>query len=173
MKKSERPKASKREDGVDLISKIPDAILILILSRLSSTEEQIQSSILSRRWRSLWTAVPTVDMQFLSGEESKQSQFKEFMYWVLASKTVNLDSFRLSFCYWESIATVWRWVHLAVMRNVKQIDFSFWTMKDTKPIELPHYLVSCSSLEVLKLDLKNHGLRGCLMSLGLSPVRRK
>ncbi|KAL4590298.1 hypothetical protein LXL04_003226 [Taraxacum kok-saghyz] len=155
---SERPKASKREDGVDLISNMPDAILLLILSRLSSTEEHIRTSILSRRWRSLWTAVPSVDMQFLSGEESKQSEFKEFMYWVLASKTVNLDSFHLSLYNCDSIETVWRWVCLAVMRNVKQIDFSFWIMKDTKTIELPHYLVSCSSLEVLKLDLKNHGL---------------
>ncbi|KAL4590296.1 hypothetical protein LXL04_003224 [Taraxacum kok-saghyz] len=158
MKKSERPKASKREDGVDLISKMPDAILLLILSRLSSTGEQIRSSILSRRWRYLWTAVPSVDMQFLSEEESKQSQFKEFVYWVLACKTVNLDSFRLSLYYCDSIATVWRWVRLAVTRNFKQFDFSFWTIKDTKPIELPHYLVSCSSLEVLRLDFRNHGL---------------
>ncbi|KAL4590288.1 hypothetical protein LXL04_003216 [Taraxacum kok-saghyz] len=158
MNKSERPKASKGEDGVDLISNMPDAILLLILSRLSSTEEQIRSSILSRRWRYLWTAVPSVDMQLLSREESKQSEFKEFMYWVLASKTVNLDSFRLSFYKWDSIATVWRWVHLAVMRNVKQIDLLFGYKEKTKAIELPHYLVSCGSLEVLKLDLKTQSL---------------
>ncbi|KAL4590285.1 hypothetical protein LXL04_003213 [Taraxacum kok-saghyz] len=158
MKNSEGPKTSKGEDGVDFISNMPDAILVLILSRLSSTEEQIRSSILSRRWRYLWTAVPTVDMQFLSGEESKQSKFKEFMYWVLASKTVNLDSFRLSFYYWDSIATVWRWVHLAVMRNVKQIDLRIGYEEKREAIELPHYLVSCGSLEVLRLNLRNYGL---------------
>ncbi|KAL4590300.1 hypothetical protein LXL04_003228 [Taraxacum kok-saghyz] len=158
MKKSERPKASKGEDGVDLISNMPDAILVLILSRLSSTEEQIRSSILSRRWRYLWTAVPSVDMRLLSREESKQSEFKEFMYWVLASKTVNLDSFRLSFYKWDSIATVWRWVHVAVTRNVKEIDLSFGYKEETEAIELPCYLVSCGSLEVLRLNLKNHDL---------------
>ncbi|KAL4590290.1 hypothetical protein LXL04_003218 [Taraxacum kok-saghyz] len=165
MKKSERPKASNGEDGVDLISNMPDAILVLILSRLSSTEEQIRSSVLSRRWRYLWTAVPSVDMQLLSREESKQSKFKEFMYWVLASKTVNLDSFRLRFFYWgfskqNCIATVWRWVHLAVMRNVKQIDlcFTIGYKKKREAIELPHYLVSCGSLEVLRLNLINYGL---------------
>ncbi|KAI3790663.1 hypothetical protein L2E82_03879 [Cichorium intybus] len=50
MEKSERPKASKREDGVDLISNMPDCILLLILSHLPHTEEVIRSSILSRRW---------------------------------------------------------------------------------------------------------------------------
>ncbi|CAH1426984.1 unnamed protein product [Lactuca virosa] len=54
MKKSERPKALKREDGVDFISSMPDAILVLILSRLFFTKETIRSSILSRRW-SMWT----------------------------------------------------------------------------------------------------------------------
>ncbi|CAH1426988.1 unnamed protein product [Lactuca virosa] len=47
MKKSEPPKAAKREDGVDLISSMPDDILVSILSHLPHTEEVIRSSILS------------------------------------------------------------------------------------------------------------------------------
>ncbi|KAL4590295.1 hypothetical protein LXL04_003223 [Taraxacum kok-saghyz] len=170
MEKSERSKASKGEDGADLISKIPDAIIILILSRLSSTEEQIRSSILSRRWRYLWTAIPSVDMEFVSEGKLKKCEFKEFVYWVLASKTVDLDRFRLFLNDSDIMSTVWRWVHLAVTRNVKQIDISFSTLKDTKPIELPHYLVSCGSLEVLRLDLKNQSL-SLPRFLGFSALR--
>ncbi|CAI9285259.1 unnamed protein product [Lactuca saligna] len=60
MKKSEPPKTSKPADGTDFISSMPDAILLLILSRVPSTEEAIRSSILSRRWRNLWTAIPSL-----------------------------------------------------------------------------------------------------------------
>ncbi|KAL4590293.1 hypothetical protein LXL04_003221 [Taraxacum kok-saghyz] len=98
MKKSELAKASKREDGVDLISKMPDAILLLILSRVSSIEEQIRSSILSRRWRHLWTAFPSLDISYTEiryGGKFKKGEFKEFVYWVLVNKSVDLDSFRL------------------------------------------------------------------------------
>ncbi|KAL4590291.1 hypothetical protein LXL04_003219 [Taraxacum kok-saghyz] len=161
MKKSELEKASKREDGVDLISKMPDAILLLILSRVSSIEEQIRSSILSRRWRHLWTAIPSLDISYTEiryGGKFKKGEFKEFVYWVLVNKSVDLDSFSLRCADYYSMSTVWRWVHVAVKRNVKQLNFFFYTKEKTEAVELPHCLVSCASLEVLKLNLRNRGL---------------
>ncbi|CAH1426989.1 unnamed protein product [Lactuca virosa] len=89
MKKLEPPKTSKPTDGV---SDMPDAILLLILSRLPSTEEAIRSSILSRRWRNLWTAIPSLDIH--DGGKFKKSEFKEFVYWVLVKRSVDLDCFR-------------------------------------------------------------------------------
>nr|KAJ0206405.1 hypothetical protein LSAT_V11C500255780 [Lactuca sativa] len=71
-----RPKASKREDGVDFISNMPDAILVLILSRLSSTEEAIRSSILSIRWRFLWTALPSLEINVPCREEFKKKRIQ-------------------------------------------------------------------------------------------------
>ncbi|CAI9285276.1 unnamed protein product [Lactuca saligna] len=131
---------------------MPDAILVLILSRLSSTEEAIRSSILSRRWRFLWTALPSLEINLPCREEFKKNEFKEFVYWVLASKTVDLDSFRLCCENLYSMSTVERWIHMAVTRNVKHLNLTFFPKEKTKAIELPHCLVTCSSLEVLKLE---------------------
>ncbi|KAL4590286.1 hypothetical protein LXL04_003214 [Taraxacum kok-saghyz] len=162
MKKSERAKATKLEDGVDLLSSMPDAVLLLILSRLSSTEEQIRSSIFSRRWRYLWTAFPSLDMSFVAipfGGKFTKNEFKEFMYWVSTSKTVDLDSFLLDCFDYYSMSTVWRWIHVAVKRNVKELNLSCCATEKTEAVELPHCLVTCCSLEVLTLILACSGLR--------------
>ncbi|XP_023748992.3 F-box/LRR-repeat protein 13 [Lactuca sativa] len=153
MKKLEPPKTSKPADGVDLISDMPDAILLLILSRLPSTEEAIRSSILSRRWRNLWTAIPSLDLH-----DGEKSQFKEFVYWVLVKRSVDLDCFRLSSSHLYSMSTVGRWINAAVTRNVKQLELTFYP-KNNEYIQIPHCLVTCGSLEVLKLNSNVCGLR--------------
>ncbi|CAH1426985.1 unnamed protein product [Lactuca virosa] len=161
MKKSEGPKASKCEDGVDLISDMPDSILLLILSGLRLTQEVIRTSILSRRWRYLWTSIPSLDI-FYRQDKLKEDEFKEFVYWVLGNRSLDLDRFRLSCYYHYTMSTLGRWIHMAVTRNVKKLDLTFCPKKeseDTKDIEMPHCLVTCRSLKVLKLCLLEHGLR--------------
>ncbi|KAL1205599.1 F-box protein [Cardamine amara subsp. amara] len=50
--------------NVDWISKLPDDVLLLILSRLS-TEEAIRTSVVSKRWKHVWKQMPHLvfDMQ--------------------------------------------------------------------------------------------------------------
>nr|KAJ0204617.1 hypothetical protein LSAT_V11C500255860 [Lactuca sativa] len=98
MKKSKAPKASKCEDGVDLISNIPDAILLLILSHLYYRFYQ---------------------------DKLKKDKFKDFVYWVLASRSVDLDRFRLGCLDYYTMLTVGRWIHMAVTRNVKKLELKF------------------------------------------------
>ncbi|CAI9285280.1 unnamed protein product [Lactuca saligna] len=161
MKKSERPKASKREDGVDFISNMPDSILLLILSLLSFTEEVIQTSILSKRWRYLWTSIPSVDLfyRFNGDDEFKKDGFKEFVYWVLANRSVDLDCFRLGCFDHYTLSTVRRWIHMAVTKNVKQLHLMFYPEEETDHVEIPHCLMTCCSLEILGLNLSYRGLR--------------
>ncbi|KAI3790667.1 hypothetical protein L2E82_03883 [Cichorium intybus] len=153
MNKYERQEASKHEDGVDLISSLPDPILILILSGLPSTEESIRTSILSRRWRYLWTSIPSLDLVPRQGRNRKleKSKFKEFVNWVLLSRSADLDSFRLSCRGYYSMSTVEQWIRATVMRNVKQLDLSFSLKANSEDMVMPHCLVTCASLEVLSL----------------------
>uniref|UniRef100_A0A0E0E984 F-box domain-containing protein n=1 Tax=Oryza meridionalis TaxID=40149 RepID=A0A0E0E984_9ORYZ len=44
--------------GYDLLTALPDDVLRLILAHLPSTVEAARTSVLSRRWRSLWTNLP-------------------------------------------------------------------------------------------------------------------
>ncbi|KAL7602497.1 hypothetical protein Lser_V15G23337 [Lactuca serriola] len=51
------------------------------------------------------------------------------------------------------MSTVSRWIHMVVTRNVKQLDLTVCTKENDEAFELPHCLVTCSSLEILKLNL--------------------
>ncbi|XP_023757469.1 F-box/LRR-repeat protein 13 [Lactuca sativa] len=180
MKKSKQAKASEPNDGVDMFSKLPDHILNLILSGLPSTEEVIRTSILSTRWRYLWTSVPSIDIDYLRGLTSqkkfKKRKFKEFVYSVLLKNSLDLDSFRLCCANDYSMSTVRQWIEAAVGRKVKVVDLIFrpreqykdahtihpdhWINRwDFEDIKLPLSLVSCGSLEVLRLFLFGRGLR--------------
>ncbi|CAH1448161.1 unnamed protein product [Lactuca virosa] len=85
MKKSKQAKASEHEDGVDMISNLPDPIL---------------------------------HFQLL-----------------------------------KNISTVYQWIEAAVLRNIKQLHLSFCSEDLFKHIELPHCLVTCDSLQVLRVFL--------------------
>ncbi|XP_022032097.1 F-box/FBD/LRR-repeat protein At1g16930 [Helianthus annuus] len=53
-----------------------------------------------------------------------------------------------------------RWIHAAVMRKVKLLDLSFSPrVEDDEVIKLPHSLVTCDTLEVLRLYLYSCPLR--------------
>lgn len=45
-------------DGVDRITDLPEELLLLILGGLGSVRESARTSVLSRRWRGLWTGLP-------------------------------------------------------------------------------------------------------------------
>lgn len=129
MKKSQRPMTLKREDGVDLISNMLDHILLLILSDLSSIEEVIRTNILSTRWRYLWTLVPSVEMihpnNKLPYNQCPMNKCEEFVYWVLLNRSVDFDRLYLFCSEFCDTSTVGRWIHAAVTKNVKQIDFTY------------------------------------------------
>ncbi|TVU39172.1 hypothetical protein EJB05_12579, partial [Eragrostis curvula] len=48
----------RRIDGVDLISALPDDLLLQILARLGCARAAAHTSLLVRRWRGLWTRLP-------------------------------------------------------------------------------------------------------------------
>ncbi|CAH1426970.1 unnamed protein product [Lactuca virosa] len=157
MEKSEQ----KRQDEVDFISNMPDSILLLILSRLSFTEEVIRTSILSRRWKYLWTSIPSIDLfsRFHREDKFKKEEFKDFVFWVLANRSVDLDCFHLRCFNHYSLSTVRRWIHLAVTRNVKQLHLLFHPEDEDGDVDMPHCLVTCGSLEVFGLILCYRSLR--------------
>ncbi|CAI9292405.1 unnamed protein product [Lactuca saligna] len=164
MKKSKQAEASESEDGVDMISKMPDHVLQLILSRLQGTEEVVRTSILSTRWRHLWIPIPCVDIDDFRGmnllQRFDKTKFREFVFWVLANKSVDLDSFRLSYVFYYNKSTLGQWIHIAVMKNVKKLDLVLSPRSKSEVVKVPHCLVTCSSLEELRLSLS-----GCHLSV--------
>ncbi|XP_071718531.1 FBD-associated F-box protein At2g26860-like isoform X2 [Rutidosis leptorrhynchoides] len=162
MKKSERTNSAIRNNGVDRISNLPDPILHSILSRLPETEEVVRTSILSTRWRYLWTSIKSLDIDCIRGfkpsKTFKKHKFEEFVYSVLLNQTLDLDSFRLRCMNYYKMSTIWRWVQAAVMRKVKFLDLTFCPISKFEDVELPNCLVMCESLVALKLYLFDHKL---------------
>ncbi|XP_044367657.1 uncharacterized protein [Triticum aestivum] len=51
--------------GIDLISALPDEMLLLVLVRLRCVRAAVQTGLLSRRWRDLWTGLTDLTFRYL------------------------------------------------------------------------------------------------------------
>lgn len=54
---------------LDRISKLPDAVLVKILSSLPTTKDVVATSVLSKQWRSLWKMVPKLTFSYNGGND--------------------------------------------------------------------------------------------------------
>ncbi|KAJ1417638.1 F-box-like domain superfamily [Sesbania bispinosa] len=84
----------KKRDGKDRISSLPDDLLIHILSFLPSNEA-IATSLLSSRWRSLWTLVPSLDF-VVTTPPTKNSEDRVNKFMTLR-RTQSIKRLRLKF----------------------------------------------------------------------------
>nr|GEW43802.1 hypothetical protein [Tanacetum cinerariifolium] len=168
MKKSNQAKASKHEYGVDFISNMPDPILQLILQGLPTTEEVLRTSVLSTRWRYLWTSIPyfpSLDIDCYRTARTPslnfpKKKFEDFVTWCLANKIVGLDSLRLCCASYYTESTVMGWIKEAVNRNVKSLDLMLYLKSEytwsVSTVVFPKWLVTCDALDVLRLNLYGH-----------------
>lgn len=146
------------ENGVDFISNMPDPILQLILQGLTNTEEVVRTSILSTRWRYLWTSIPHFPSLTLKPRTNfKMNSFEKFVSWALANKTVDLDCFRLCCAGYCHMRILEKWIEAASRRKVKKLDLMFWCGR--RDITMPVCLITCDSLEVLRLCLYGYTLQ--------------
>ncbi|EOA23357.1 hypothetical protein CARUB_v10019536mg [Capsella rubella] len=88
----QRRRKSSEGEGEDAINNLPEDLLCHILSFLP-TREAALTSVLSKRWRDLFTLLPRLDfddsifMPCLSPEECPRTSFREFVSRVLALKS--------------------------------------------------------------------------------------
>ncbi|AEC05809.1 FBD, F-box and Leucine Rich Repeat domains containing protein [Arabidopsis thaliana] len=157
----------------DRISDLPDALLLQILSSLP-TENAIATSVLSKRWRSLWTMLPKLkfDSNFnpvFDDDNIDPTMFSENVYKTLSlHKAPVLESLHLSFEGRTDCLHVGIWIATAFARGVRKLVLDSFYQED-QTVTLPSVLFSYNdSLEILKLkcaiDL-DFPSRVCLKSL--------
>ncbi|KAK8473994.1 hypothetical protein V6N12_030633 [Hibiscus sabdariffa] len=154
---------AKSVKGVVQINDLPDSVLIHILSFLS-TKDAARTSILSTRWRNLFTLVPNLNFDLDEkcpfwgwGRGDCKAPIKSFRCFVdgvlFFHDTENVDKFRLKFCRKrsESVDSIsaCRWISCALKRGVKHLDLNISLNKFT----LPDALFTCRTLVTLKLDI--------------------
>lgn len=138
-------------DSCDYISDLPDNILHHILSFLA-IKDLIRTSFISRRWRCLWTSVPTLDFDGLVF--SPKIKFANFVDSVLHRRDIcSIEKFRLRFAlYYCTNDRVQSWIRAAISHNVAELSVSSYSLHS---FLLPNHIFTCTSLTVLTLNL-NH-----------------
>ncbi|XP_057431881.1 F-box/FBD/LRR-repeat protein At1g80470-like [Lotus japonicus] len=144
------------EDGMN---EVPDEIVEHILSYVE-TKDAMQCSVLSKRWRSLWRALPVLN--FDSASFTHYSSFANFVLHVLHSST----SLTLTHCkFWFDISNpifcclqicidrqdlceglVRMFIHHVTTHGVQHLTLLFPRIVDDLPL-----LFSCQSLQHLQL----------------------
>ncbi|KAI3962609.1 hypothetical protein MKW98_008476 [Papaver atlanticum] len=150
----------------DRISNLPDSLIHHIQSFID-TKFAVQTCLLSKRWRYIWTSIPVLN--FCHHRESDDDEdcddegdkltnrFITFVDKVLSLRDNNSDIQRFhlesSLCYtgWNDLyGCIKRWVTAAVSHNVQELHIE---AKPDEDFEIPLCLYTCESLTKLDLEL--------------------
>lgn len=143
----------------DRISALPDALLGEILSHLP-TKYAVASSILSKRWRYLFSSIPNIDIDdslLVNPHNSSSSSsspiistnFINFVFKVLLLRNdPHIHTFRLKCAALYDNSIITAWICAVIWRNIKELDIHV-SMNEfgTLPVEI----LTCKTLETLKL----------------------
>ncbi|KAH9782507.1 F-box/FBD/LRR-repeat protein [Citrus sinensis] len=161
MNKSKSRKVGKLNKK-DRISRMPDSVLCHILSFLP-TEAAVRTSILSSRWKFVWTSLPNLMFNDKlcyrrsgTSENDKLTRFENFVDRMLLSNSVSINKFSLHCRKLRYLSRLKFWVALAIMRNVREIEVNLRVgdpfEEGYEPVELPDCIYNSETLEILKLE---------------------
>ncbi|KAM6565017.1 hypothetical protein CsatB_025015 [Cannabis sativa] len=121
----------------DLISKLPDDILVLVLNFLS-LRDSARTSLLSRRWKNLWTLISGTlefdasktmeDMRWLRKERSfERPRYANWVNRVMGKhRSLKLEELKICFDLDNSYCLdINKWVEFAAVKEVKKLDLGF------------------------------------------------
>lgn len=160
-------------DNVDRLSSLPDSILAHILSFLS-TKTAIRTSVLSKRYKLLWTLSPCLDFKlsefdsktfdsydgiiFPKVRHSVDDAFQSYVNRVLQLREhSNLSMFRLSLQKDVDLDFIHNCLDYSARHKVQNLKLRGFVKN--KPITLPEMLLTSSSLVSLHLrNATNHSI---------------
>ncbi|XP_015073035.1 F-box protein At5g03100-like [Solanum pennellii] len=140
----------------DCISGLPDGFLIQMLSLLP-TKDAVASSLLSKRWRNLWT--PIHSFYFSNANYIDVRKFKSFVDNALIHSTsTEIKKFVLDLRtilwqpeLWRSGSKISQWIDFAVGKEVQDVAIYAQPYSSHFSYELPLSMYTCSSLITLTL----------------------
>ncbi|XP_051125263.1 F-box/LRR-repeat protein At3g58900-like isoform X1 [Andrographis paniculata] len=154
----EMEKGFEAGDESDRIGLLPDCILHHILSYLP-TKESVATCVLSKRWRYLWTSVPTVDFDDSILYSSRldlwyQINVESFMNFVekvlLQRDATNMNRFRLSCRVCFNASHINEWIVAAMKHNIQELILCLFV---EEPFVLPGCVFDSKMLTVMKLEM--------------------
>ncbi|XP_026395179.1 F-box/FBD/LRR-repeat protein At1g78750-like isoform X1 [Papaver somniferum] len=147
---------------VDWISILPDPLLHHILSFLD-TKCAIRTSILSKRWKYIWTSIPNFDFLNWRGAdyhldvESDNKKFVNFMDGMIRLRDMShMRKFYLKCDESSNGFRINSWISAVISRKVEELIL---ILEADEPDEIPPSLFTCGPLVSLELQLPNLYLR--------------
>ncbi|XP_023757708.1 F-box protein At5g03100 isoform X1 [Lactuca sativa] len=109
----------------DAISALPDCLLQEILSRLPSTKDAIKTGTLSKRWKHLWTSIPTLILS--------HSNYPIASYCALSvdktlaqCRQLKLKKFEVHTFFEIRFESLYKnWIRYAISCNVEELNLEF------------------------------------------------
>ncbi|KAL7087275.1 hypothetical protein ACP275_13G057900 [Erythranthe tilingii] len=126
--------------SIDRISDLPDEVIFHILSFLQ-TKFSVRTSILSRRWRYLWSYVPNLHFH-------NENQGGIIDRVLSLHKLQSIATFRATDWIHRSDYQIEKWITFAVERNVRNLHLNCRQFD----IVLPQCLFTCKTLVDLRLE---------------------
>ncbi|CAJ1957159.1 unnamed protein product [Sphenostylis stenocarpa] len=162
------------EEGVDMISDLPDGVICHILSFLP-TIDAMKTSVLSSRWRYLWTSVFTLrfyDYNFYREPPMLHEEKEEVISNIFAGRRVKSIK-RLSIMGASrntlSPVMVSTLLSEAVSQKVEEINFHY---RMYLPFyTLPNSLLTCQTLKSLKLSFRFQMFLNPMLSIRLPSLK--
>ncbi|ESQ54656.1 hypothetical protein EUTSA_v10027384mg [Eutrema salsugineum] len=136
---------------MDIISQLSDDLLLRILSCVR-TKGVAATSLLSKRWRSLWMLIPNLEYDD-STHIGDYKSFSQFVYRsLLSNKAPVLESLHLNLGADCPVIDIGLWIDIAVSRRVRELEISISSsVKGSVSVSLPSSLYSSETLETLRL----------------------
>ena len=109
------------EDIADRLSNLPEKVLLEILSHLSLKKSAV-SSILSKTWTTLWTELPSLD---LDDKSIEGYEFRHIIWKVLKTRSEAHPVHRLRLSWIQKDIPTWDvvgWVSCLVGKEIKELD---------------------------------------------------
>lgn len=140
----------------DIISSMPDDVLVRILSCLK-TKDAIKTCVLSTRWKDLWTFIFNLEFDDFNFGDDKTFKFQNYVEKVLSKcQCGDIQSFRLrcSIVGDDELSYPIQWIIFAIEHKVRKLivsvdidydDDEFWSFR------LPQSILSCNTLVELTI----------------------
>ncbi|XP_026398367.1 F-box/LRR-repeat protein At4g14103-like [Papaver somniferum] len=142
----------------DRISKLPDSLINHILSFLD-IKLVARTCILSKRWKYIWTSIPTLVFPYFLPNPPSLSETNKFMEFVDRTLVLhdesNIQKCHLTTNELMSASRFHLWIENLTRRNIQELEL--WLDQD-KPFYIPLSLFRCESLNKLEL-IANNGTR--------------
>ncbi|CAF2100552.1 unnamed protein product [Brassica napus] len=173
--------SSDQVNDVDWISNLPDDVLLVILSRLS-TEEAVRTSVMSKRWEHVWKHIPHLILDMTRIVNSKEPIYGSNRVATLMTKIIDNHLLTLTHhcphpCVPMDLEDFNRFRDISpnVMSHpsLRSLSLGFYNLENSLPFSncsnlqtlklscivaevgvFNRVLAFCSSLEVLVLDIK-------------------